>query len=790
MKNGNVSGILVLNRVYLLIGLLMLMAAVVVGVLFEHSREQDRMYDKLSNFHTPIIYYTDRLSVTLKDIAQTYRFHQKDDSMVSFAEAMKNPVYEIETYMDAISELNGWGNRNVNEKAWLRLQGESKRLVQILNRLPVEENQEKNQDELLTVLIESALFRAQQLGRLHANSSEKLRLKLADREHSNSKTLLKLTVETLIASTCLVIPLVLSIRKMIRSMELSERNQREHKELAVREQSRMAALLSAMSIGILFEDKQGCAEYINPAFRRMWALEENEPLIGHSLNYLLEKSPQRFVNREHSSKYVLRVLDTHEISERFEIEFNDGRILTQLSYPVLDSEKGVLGRLWIYEDITHERQTAQQLLYLAEHDQLTGLNNRHRFQKHLAFMIESCRRSGGQFALLYFDLDEFKYINDTFGHGIGDSVLLRTASEVSALVRGAEMFARLGGDEFAILTMVFGEDNLGALPERIVRTVSSIPFRFRGTSLRLTASVGVAVYPQHGSNTEDLVAHADAAMYQAKKQGKNTWAVYNPERNDSELMVERMSWSRRIGLALEQNLLELHFQGIYQAVDSQLSHLEVLVRMRDPADRQRLIMPGAFIPFAEKNGQIVEIDRRILAKSIALLAKYPSLPGLAVNISGRSFDEPSLPGYIREQLIFHSVEPKRLIIELTETETVSDIQDAQRFIEAIHQAGCRICLDDFGSGFSTFTYLKYLNVEILKIDGMFVRDLVNNQENQVFVKAMVSIARGLGKAVVAEFVENAETMALLHSFGVQFVQGYYLDRPSDRHPAFAGELAG
>ena len=362
-------------------------------------------------------------------------------------------------------------------------------------------------------------------------------------------------------------------------------------------------------------------------------------------------------------------------------------------------------------------------------------------------------------------------------------MLLRTASEVSALVRGVEMFARLGGDEFAILTMLNPDDNLEALPNRIVSSISSIPFHFRGTNLRLTVSIGVAVYPEHGENAEDLVAHADAAMYQAKKQGKNTWAVYNPALDKSELMVERMSWSRRIGLTLEQDLLELHFQGIYETCDRQLSHLEVLVRMRDPADSSQMIMPGAFIPFAEKTAQIVKIDRTVIAKSIAILVQYPDLPALAVNISGRSFDEPSLPGYIYDQLQKHAVDPARLIIELTETETLSDLQDAQRFIEAIHRAGCRICLDDFGSGFSTFTYLKHLNVEILKIDGIFISDLVGNHENQVFVKAMVSIAQGLGKSVVAEFVENAQTLQLLKNLGVQYVQGYYLDKPKKDHPA-------
>ena len=183
--------------------------------------------------------------------------------------------------------------------------------------------------------------------------------------------------------------IVLSIRRLLIAMRHAERQQREAREVAEKEQSRMAALLSAMSIGILFEDKQGCVEYVNPAFRRIWAIDEDKPLQGLPLERLLDASPHQLASPENASKHVLQVLDTHEISERFEINCNDGRILMQLSYPVLDHDQGVLGRLWIYEDVTHERQTAQQLLYLAEHDHLTGLYNRHRFQQHLEFMIDS-----------------------------------------------------------------------------------------------------------------------------------------------------------------------------------------------------------------------------------------------------------------------------------------------------------------------------------------------------------------------------------------------------------------
>lgn len=563
----------------------------------------------------------------------------------------------------------------------------------------------------------------------------------------------------------------------------SAHQQQQLLNLAQREQGRMAALLSAMSIGILFEDRDGCVEYVNPAFRRMWAVDEKAHLVGVTTRTVLEHSTHRFARPDHASKHVLHVLDTHEISERFEVDLYDGRILTQLSYPVCDPDGRVMGRLWIYEDVTHERQTAQQLVYLAEHDPLTGLHNRHRFEQQMEWMILSARRNNTHFALLYFDLDDFKYINDTFGHRAGDTVLVRTAGEVSSLVRQGEMFSRLGGDEFAILTELGPNDSPIPLAERVRHAIAALPFRFRGSNLRLTTSIGITIFPQHGDNTEDLIAHADSAMYQAKNAGKNNWSIYDPDKDLSELMIARMNWVSRIANCLENDLLELHFQGIYKTSDGSLSHLEALVRMRDPLHPDSIIMPGQFIPIAEKSGQILEIDRWVLRESIRTLANNPTLPALAVNISGRSFDEPGLPKTIHALLQEMHVAPERLIIELTETAAVSEMQDAQRFIEALQQTGCLVCLDDFGTGFSTFAYLKYLGVQVLKIDGLFIRDLPNNQDNQAFVKAMIDVGRGLRKLIVAEFVEDRATYDMLCDLGVDMVQGYYLDRPIAEHPA-------
>jgi len=577
----------------------------------------------------------------------------------------------------------------------------------------------------------------------------------------------------------------MAVRERILDLGKAEEQQRELAKQALQEHARLNSLLSTMNVGILFEDVHNQVLYVNPAFRRIWQVPDTDDLIGLPTCEALRHSANVLAHPDHFSRHVLQVLSTHEISDSFEIATADGRMVTQLSYPVRDPQNRAVGRLWVYEDITHERQTAEQLIYLAERDSLTGLYNRHRFQQELGKVLSELERGGSHGALLFFDLDEFKYVNDTFGHRAGDAMLIRVASEVNGLVRRNEIFSRIGGDEFAVLMPGASEEDAERLAERIIRGVSQIPLRFESQNLRLTTSLGVALYPQHAQDAEELVARADAAMYQAKESGKNAWRLYRPDRDASREMLNRLSWQDRIANALENDLLRLHFQGVYHTADQRLSHFEVLVRMLDETDHSRLILPGHFIPHAERSGKIVDIDRWVIRESVRRLAQAPTVPPLAVNISGRSFDQPNLPQYIAEQLREFQVAPHRLLVELTETSAVSDLHDAQRFIEALKQTGCTVCLDDFGTGFSSFAYLKHLNADILKIDGLFVRDLPNDRDNQVFVKAIVDVARGMRKTTIAEFVETAETLAMLQQFGVDMVQGYHLNTPCADPPELA-----
>lgn len=579
----------------------------------------------------------------------------------------------------------------------------------------------------------------------------------------------------------------LGIRASIRDiseLKLSEDKALEYLAGAETERARLKALLSAMNLGILFVGTDHRVIYHNPAFNQIWLLPEQADLIGQHADTIFSHNTGELAQPEAYLSYLTEVLSRQSDADSHEIVVRDGRVITQLSYAVRDRDDRFIGHLWIYEDVTSERQTAEQLLYLAERDSLTGLYNRHRFQIELERMLSESGRHGATSALLYFDLDEFKTINDHFGHTAGDAMLVRVAGEVSGLTRRNEMLFRLGGDEFAILLSAADVQQAETLADRVVRSIAQIPFRFEGQSLHISSSLGIALYPLHAADQDQLVACADAAMYQAKQAGKNAWRAYRADLDTTPEMVSRLSWNERLARALRENLFELHYQGVYHTQTGKLGHLEALIRLRDEASGE-LVSPGLFIPIAEKSNKILEIDRWVLRQAIQLLSERPHAPPIAVNISGRSFDDPALPSYIADLLREFRADPARLLIEITETAAVSDLTDAERFIEALKQTGCGVCLDDFGAGFASFAYLKHIRVDTIKLDGMFIRNLPHDHENQVFVRGMVEVARGLGKTTVAECVEDEATLKLLARLGVDKAQGYHLDHPQAHHPALS-----
>jgi diguanylate cyclase (GGDEF)-like protein len=566
------------------------------------------------------------------------------------------------------------------------------------------------------------------------------------------------------------------------ALEWAEAKSKQSLMAKENEHNQLATLLGAIKVGILFTDTHDVVRYANSALHQVWLMPPDAALVGLPAHEALRGAGSMLSKPDHFSRLVLSTPGTHETSDTVELEMGDGRILTQMCHPVRDADRRLIGRLWVFEDVTQERRSAEQLIYLAQHDGLTGLYNRRQFESALERELSVAARQGSKVGLLFFDLDEFKHLNDHYGHRAGDVMLTRVANEIGGVMRRNEVLARLGGDEFAMLVPDLSSmDEAKGLADRIVRAVARIPLTFDGRALRITTSLGIAVYPDHASNLGELVVNADLAMYRAKESGKNGWKVF-----DSTAAVDntaRLDWNGRLQHALENNGFVLHYQPVYH-IGGTLGHYEALVRMVDHDHPDHLIAPAHFVPAAEKTSHILALDRWVLQAAVQDLALNPGVPGIAVNVSARTLAEVSFPPYLLGMLEQYNVPPTRLLIEVTETAAVSDLQDARRFLEILRPRGCRVCLDDFGSGFSSFSYLKHLDADVLKIDGQFIRDLAKDRANQLVVQAIVAVAKGLGKSTIAEFVEDQASLDLLTQYGVNAVQGYHLGLPSPAHDAF------
>jgi diguanylate cyclase (GGDEF)-like protein/PAS domain S-box-containing protein len=431
-------------------------------------------------------------------------------------------------------------------------------------------------------------------------------------------------------------------------------------------------------------------------------------------------------------------------------------------------------------DATERKRFEAHLQHLADHDGLTGLFNRRRFEEELAEYLSYPGRYGGRGAVLLFDLDHFKYVNDTYGHRAGDAVIGSIAPAIAGHVRDSDVVARIGGDEFAVLLKETGAEAAKRLAESLLATVRERRVTLGGVVVSMSTSIGVALFGDDEPGTVDLLAAADLAMYAAKEGGGDRVHLFAEDDQRVVNLQSRQRCAEQIRRALEEDRFELHWQPIIELASGDDTHRELLLRMI--GDDGALIPPGAFIPTAERFGLIQAIDRWVVRRAIALLAEHPAI-SLEVNLSAATISDPELGSLIESELAATTVDPGRLVFEITETAAIANIDQARLFAERIARVGCGFALDDFGAGFSTFYYLKRLPLDYLKIDGDFIRGLTRSPTDRLIVKAMVDIAQGMGLKTIAEFVENAETAALLRRLGVDYSQGYHHGRPAAVHAA-------
>ncbi|WP_455209402.1 EAL domain-containing protein [Kaarinaea lacus] len=438
-------------------------------------------------------------------------------------------------------------------------------------------------------------------------------------------------------------------------------------------------------------------------------------------------------------------------------------------------------------DIMEQKTAEDRIVYLAEHDSLTGLINRRRFQEELERSIAFTQRYKQQGALLFIDLDQFKYINDTYGHQYGDEYLLDVSRRLAKVLRKTDILGRLGGDEFGVIIPSVTEKESETVANSLLGTLSQEMIECDNKLIHISASIGIAFFPGQGYVASDLLAKADAAMYTAKNKGRSQYHIFSEDDDELWNMQAKIHWEERIRWALEHDRLVLHFQPVADLYTKSIVHYEVLLRMRGRDDE--LITPPAFIETAERFGLIREIDRWVLRNAIKEQARRRDKGEevtLAVNISGRHFGSSEIMLLVKESMENYKADPRNIIFEVTETAAVENLSEAREFIDSLKSLGCRFALDDFGIGFSSFHYLRNLPVDFVKIDGSFVRNLHHDTEDRIFVKAMVDLATGLGITCIAEFVENAEIVSILKELGVGLGQGYHIARP--QHDTIAGGI--
>jgi len=422
-----------------------------------------------------------------------------------------------------------------------------------------------------------------------------------------------------------------------------------------------------------------------------------------------------------------------------------------------------------------------RLMYQARHDELTGLYNRREFEERLEAALLRARDAGIPHAVCYFDLDQFKVVNDTCGHAAGDQLLRQIATTLGTVARKTDTIARMGGDEFVLLMEHCTVEQAQRTAQAVRKALEDITFSWGEKRFRVSASIGLVPVSSGLEKVADLLSAADAACFVAKEQGRNRVHTYGPSDQELATRQSEMAWVERINRAIDDDRLELFFQPIEPTVPGGRNerHIELLLRLRE--EDGRLVPPGAFLPPAERYHIITRIDRWVVERILRAFEDEPLLAAridvCGINLSGQSLTNEEFFEFVRNAM--HRLGPRasRICFEITETAAIANIGAAENFIRELRALGCKFSLDDFGSGLSSFGYLKQLPVDHLKIDGVFIRDLLSDPVDYALVRAINEVGKTLGKTTIAEFVENAQIREKLAELGVDCVQGYGVGRP-------------
>ncbi len=551
-------------------------------------------------------------------------------------------------------------------------------------------------------------------------------------------------------------------------------------------QQRLETILNNAAEGIITFDRRGIIQGFNRAAEKLFGWSESE-ILGADITQLIRPEPHE--KRETYLKHFLRTELQRLVGHEGEVtgRHKDGStfpMALKITEMTLEGEQLYVG---LAADISERKALVEHLKKMAEHDGLTGLYNRSYFQTELERVVERGRRTGKTCALLYIDLDNFKYVNDTLGHAAGDRLIIEVAGILHRRARKSDLIARFGGDEFTVLLYDVNPEQAEHAAESFRRKLAEYVFRQGGEHISIGCSIGVALIGPQARSAEEVLSQADLACHLAKRRGRNCIHLYSTtDSANATAMTLDMGWSRRIREAIDKGRFVLACQPIVSTGTRDIACYEVLIRMQD--EQGGYIMPSGFLPSAERFGLSADIDRWVIVNAIDILAEQrPVCPQLrySINLSAQTLGNPDIAGLISERLAATGLDPSALMFEVTETVAIADMAAAERLLARLKDLGCRTALDDFGSGMASFAYLQDLPVDCVKIDGRFVKNLAKSPVDQAMVRAMNEIAHALGKQTIAEFVEDEESFKLLRQMGVDYAQGYYLGRPDVSVPCKA-----
>ena len=593
--------------------------------------------------------------------------------------------------------------------------------------------------------------------------------------HSSSSTsYLSGTIE-LLESICHEVAIAIHTQRM-----------REHTQ-AIQEKSEelntnIRTLIDSTSEGIIAVDADMNCSFMNNAAETLTGWKSQE-ILGKNIHQLLQHSHEDKSLFHIKYSFIHRAIkekQTYQGNNQVIWRKNETSFPVQLSCSPFDDNHDAVGAVVVFRDITHERAISRKVDFLASHDTLTGLINRHEFENRLQQAIYNIQIERSEHVLCYIDLDQFKVVNDTCGHIAGDELLRQLGNLLQGKIRQGDTLARLGGDEFGILflhcELEHAINNIAAIQELI----SDYRFSWEQKTFAVGASIGVVTINRNTRDITQALSAADTACYIAKESGRNRIHIYREDDFDVAKRYGEMEWVSRIHDAIDNNGFMLNIQKIVPvASHSQNHHFEVLLTMRNGTAMP--IPPGAFIPAAERYNLMTFIDRWVLKNTFEWLSQNRShldtLDLCAINLSGQTIGDPNFTAFLTDLFDEHNIPPEKICFEITETAAVANMSRASVIINELKKNGYRFSLDDFGSGMSSFSYLKNLPVDFLKIDGNFVKDIIEDPIDRAMVQAITQVAQVMNLETIAEFVEKPEIMDMLYSIGVDYAQGYAIAKP-------------